>query len=170
MLSIKQTGSAVLLMALVLSIYACKGEAMWPQSEKVCVFSTMEGTLTFQGKPAVGAKVVREIEWYGNKEKPDTVVTDEAGRFAFPVMNRVLRRFSLREFVAFQDIFVHYQGQKYEIWGMGKGEGSEYEEFGGKLVNFRCELTDEAIGVRMENGMLGATSCVWDSIDKDYLK
>ena len=142
---------------------------MWPQSEKVCVFSTMEGTLTFQGKPAVGAKVVREIEWYGNKEKPDTVVTDELGRFSFPVMNRVLRRFLPREFVAFQAIFVHYQGQKYQIWEMGKGEGFEYEEFGGRLVNFRCELTDELIGVETKDGLL-TTSCVWDSIDKDYLK
>jgi hypothetical protein len=114
--------------------------------------------------------VVRKVDWNGNEEKPDSVVTDEAGRFSFPVMNRVLRRLFPVEFVAFQDIFVHFQGQEYQIWAMSKhDEGEEYGELGGIPVNLRCELTDELIPVEAKGGLFG-TSCVWDSIDKEGIK
>ncbi len=56
------------------------------------------------------------------------------------------------------------------IWYMSKVGSPKYEDFGGKLVNVKCELTDELVfGVEIENGLL-ATSCVWDSIDKGVLK
>lgn len=142
---------------------------MWLQAEHVCVFSAMEGTITFQGKPAVGAEVVRKVEWDDKQEKPDSIVTDEAGRFSFPVMNRVLRRLFPVEFVARQDVIVYYRGEEYLIWHMAKGEGKEYEEFGGKLVNFRCELTDELVRVEVKDGLLG-TSCKWDAVDREHVK
>lgn len=143
---------------------------MWLQAEDVCVFSAMEGTITFQGKPAVGAKVALIVRWKDEKGETETTVTDEKGRFSLPVMNRVLRQLFPAEFVAHQSIFVHYQGQEYQIWGMGKhDEGEEYGELGGVPINLRCELTDEPVPVEAKGGLL-VTSCVWNSIDKENRK
>lgn len=139
---------------------------MWLQAEDVCVFSAMEGTITFQGKPAVGAKVTLIVRWKDEKGETETTVTDEKGRFSLPVMNRVLRQLFPAEFVAHQSIFVHYQGQEYHIWEMSKRDGGEYEEFGGRPVNLRCEITDElSYDVEIKRGLL-VTSCVWDSINE----
>ncbi len=154
----------LLLITLLLSLNGCKEEeeTMLFQAENYCLFSAMKGTLTFEGKPAVGAKVVRHIE-VDKKEPPDFVITDEEGRFSFDTINRKIRQPFLTEFVVSQDIFVHYQGQEYHIWHLSKvGKMSEYEEFGGKLVNLRCEITDEMVAV--ETRALLGTSCVWDGM------
>ncbi len=169
MLNIKRTGAFALLMAMVFSIYACKGEAMWLQAEDVCVFSAMEGTITFQGKPAVGAKIVRIVRWKDDKGESDTTVTNDIGHFSLPVMNRVLRRLFPVEFVAHQSIFVHYQGQEYHIWEMAKRDQREFGELGGKPVNFKCEITDEIVPVEVKRGLL-VTSCTWDSISEVIFK
>ncbi len=167
MINLKRSGTFTLLITLLL-LGGCKGEEdnMLFQAENYCLFSAMEGTLTFQGKPAAGAKVVRQIE-VDKKEKPDVVIADDEGRFSFSTINRKVRQSFLTEFVVRQELFVHYQGQEYKIWHMSKGGGPEYEEFGGnKLVNVRCEITDElSYGVEIENGLL-VTSCVWDGINK----
>ncbi len=170
MTHVKRSGIFALFITL-LFLNGCKGEeeTMLFQAENYCLFSAMEGTLTFEGKPAAGAKVVRQIE-VDKKEKPDVVIADAEGRFFLSTINRKLRQSFLTEFVVGQEIFVHYQGKEYGIWHMSKGGDPEYVEFGGKLVNVRCELTDELVfGVEIENGLL-ATSCVWDSIDKGVLK
>jgi hypothetical protein len=77
----------------------------------------------------------------------------------------VLRRFlRIAEFVSYQSIFVYYQGQEYQIWGIGKLEKGEYSEFDGKPENFRCELTDEPRGVELKRGFV-TTSCYWECAD-----
>ncbi len=173
MVSIKRVCAVFLLMVMALSVSACKGkdkgEDMLLQAENVCLFSAMEGTLTFQGKPVVGAEVVRTIEFNDKKEKPDSVVTDENGMFTFPVMNRVVRQIFPFENGTVQSLFVHYKGHEYHIWHMARGDGSEYEEFGGKPVNLRCEITNEIVPIEIKRGLL-VTSCIWDSIDAGYLK
>ena len=169
MINLKRSGTFTLLITLLLG--GCTGEEnkMLFQAENYCLFSAMEGTLTFQGKPAAGAKVVRQIE-VDKKEEPDVVIADEAGRFAFDTINRKIRQ-RLGEVVVGQEIFVHYQGKEYGIWHLSKVDRtSEYEEFGGRLVNVRCEITDElSYEVEIKKGFL-VTSCVWDSIDEGVLK
>lgn len=74
----------------------------------------------------------------------------------------MLRRLLPVQFVAYQDIFVHYNDKEYQIWGMGKMNKSEYSEFGGKKPeNFRCELTDEIRRIDLEYEFVG-TNCTWD--------
>ena len=165
MLSAKRITLIVWLAAIILLLSACKGEAMWFQAEEVCVFSAMEGTLTYNGEPAVGAKVVRIVRWKDEKGESDSVVTDEMGHFSLPVMNRTLRQLFPAEFVAHQSIFVYYQGNEFQIWGMGKSDISEGSELGGK-AEIICELTDEPIPVNSNAGLL-VTSCVWSGINRE---
>ncbi len=171
MANIKRSGLWAALITLLL-LGGCKGEEdnMLFQAENYCLFSAMEGTLTFQGKPAAGAKVVRHVNVNEEKGEPDFVIADDQGRFALSTVNRKIRRVLPVEIVAFQDIFVHYQGQEYAVWIMSKHDkGETYGELGGVPVNFRCELTDELVSVDAKGGLLG-TSCVWDSIREELVK
>ncbi len=135
------------------------------KGKDVYVFSAMEGAITYEGKPAAGAKIIRKVKWKDQEGESDSTVSGDNGEFSLPVMNRTLRQVFPAQFVAHQSIYVQYKGQEFHIWEMGKLDKQEYGELGGKPINFRCELTDELLAVKVERGLLG-TSCVWDSIEK----
>ncbi len=133
------------------------------KGEKVCVASGFEGRVTFEGKPASGARIVRNIFWKNDKGEPEESIADKDGRFSFPSRWEILRQVLPMQFAVPQNIFVYYKGQEYQVWGTAKMEKSEYSEFGGKTPeNFRCELTDDDIrGVPFEVGFV-STTCFWD--------
>ena len=135
------------------------------KGEKVCIASGFEGRLTFQGKPASGARVVRKFNWKDEKGETEEIIADEDGRFSFPTHWDELRRLLPVQFVAHQSIFVYYHYKEYQIWGMGKMDKREFSEFGGKKPeNFGCELTDEIRRIDLENEFVG-TNCTWDSTE-----
>jgi len=171
-----------LLFFIPITVYSLEGASMsllYKPKEEIVVSSPMEGHITFKGKPAIGAKVERKLIWKDQEGETDFVITDDNGWFSFPIVKDVVKLSKISEFVMYQDLNVYFNGQKYEIWGMGKNSKVEYGELGGKPVNFRCELTDE-IDYRIEldpiepsetgrdyeidRGLLG-TSCKWDSIE-----
>lgn len=133
--------------------------------EKVVLSSPMEGTITFNGEPAVGAKLVRTIKWQSDFGDKDTVLADEGGAFEFPVVEDSWRPILPTEFVVYQDIHVYYAEQEFHIWIMSKRREELWGELGGKPTNFRCELTDELVRVEVEEGLLG-TSCKWNLIER----
>ena len=138
-----------------------------------CIFSNMEGTITLHGKPAAGARLVLQLYYYNEKQNPIETVADEAGRFHFPSVWKKLgmKRFSLAETVATQDIIVYYQGEEYDFWSHGKHFLEEYSELSGKPVNFRCELSDKYIAIKLVPDT-GSTAgiCKWDSIQKNNIQ
>ena len=133
------------------------------KGEKVCIASGFEGRLTFEGKPAAGAKIVRKIFWRKAGGDAEEVNTDKDGRFQFPSCWDNLKQVLPQQFVVQQSIFVQYKGNETQIWETGKMEKTEFSEFGGeKPQNFRCELTDSEIrGVPLEVGFV-ATTCFWE--------
>ena len=132
------------------------------KGEQVCIASGFEGRLTFAGKPASGARVVRKFNWKDEKGETEEAIADQDGRFSFPTHWDVLRRWLPVQFVAYQDIFVYYNDKEYQVWGMGKMDKREYSEFGGKKPeNFHCELTDEIRRIDLEHEFVG-TNCKWD--------
>ena len=54
-------------------------------TEEVVVCSAMEGQLTFEGKPAAGAKIVRWSAWKDEEGESETFYADEHGHFALPI-------------------------------------------------------------------------------------
>lgn len=136
--------------------------SLFPKKE-VVLSSPMKGTVTFKGKPAVGAIIKRTIRWQNDGEQTDSVISDKAGAFHFNLVKSSLRQWLPAEFVVYQDIYVEYQGDTYHIWVMSKREESNWAELGGKPVNFRCELTDAVERVEVDRGLLG-TACKWDFI------
>jgi hypothetical protein len=138
------------------------------KGEKVCVASGFEGMVTFEGRPASGAQIVRKFNWKDEKGETEETIADNDGRFSFPSHWDVLRRVLPVQFVAYQSLFVHYKGQKYHVWETGKMQKSEYSEFREKKPeNFRCELThDDLRYVALEVGFVG-TTCYWDQGEKN---
>ena len=134
------------------------------KGERVCIASGFEGRLTFEGKPASGARVVRKFNWKDEKGETEETIADEDGRFSFPTHWDVLRRLLPVQFVAYQDIFAYYNEQEFRIWRIGKLDKEEFSEFGGKPDNFRCELTDKLRRVDLKRGFVG-TNCYWETAE-----
>lgn len=126
---------------------------------KSCVFSEVNGTLLFNGKPAAGALVKRTVE-YQRKESDETTA-DAEGRFSLPAMyHRSIVKFLPAEFVAAQTLRVVYEGQEYEIWVNTKRKHEENSELGGLPLNLTCEITSEE-KLHEEFDTLLVTKCVW---------
>lgn len=132
--------------------------------EEVCVFSSMQGVLTLNGKPATGAKLRRVVTWKDKKGESDFTETDAEGRFEFPAMMRTLKQMLPAQFVAHQSIYVTYNEQEYHIWEMGKTSKQENSELGHVAENLTCELTDELEPYPEAPGGLLLTVCKWESM------
>ena len=131
----------------------------------VVLFSPMEGIMTFEGQPAVNAKIVRTIVWKGDEGETDIFYTAEDGTFKLPIKRAKVRIPLLIEFVLTQELSVFYRDQEFAMWFKAKQDLSEYGEMGGKPQNLRCELTDEIVRLEDFNGLFG-TSCKWEFIEK----
>lgn len=136
------------------------------KEEDVIVFSPMQGKLTFESKPANGAKIVRTLKWKDDVSESDTFYADEQGEFNIPLKKDTIKISPLVQFVVQQDIYVYFKEKKYHIWDMGKLSKNEYGELYGRPINLRCELSDEMVGVDVLFGLL-ETSCKWDGVIKN---
>ncbi len=127
---------------------------------KVCLFSKISGVITLNGKPAAGAKLVRTADRDGTKT--DETVTDENGFFEFPAMfERTITKHLPMEFVASQEILVHYEGKEYEMWSGVKRKREENSESRGKPLDVKCELSNEMKRIKV-NGSPISSLCTWD--------
>ena len=139
--------------------------SLFSKSKEIVLASTMEGVLTYQGKPAGGVKLVRKLRWYdGDESAEDFVVTNPKGHFTLPIVKKVLEVSGYVHFVVSQEIIALHRGEQIIIFAMGKSSKIEYGELGGKPVNLRCELTsDELISHKYNTPLL--TRCTWDSLE-----
>ena len=137
----------ILLILCTVAITVVEASAMsLLKGKKVCVASGFEGRITFEGKPAPDARIVRKFSWKDEKGEMEETITDKDGWFSLPSHWDVLRRVLPVQFIVYQSIFVHFKGKEYHVWETGKMEEGEYSEFRGeKPENFRCELTQHEI-------------------------
>jgi hypothetical protein len=127
---------------------------------KVCLFSAISGVITLDGMPVTSARLVR----IGDRDgaKTDETTTDENGYFEFPAMlERTITKFLPMEFVASQEIIVHYNNQEYSIWRAVKRNPAENTESRGKPFIVKCELSGEETHLRVNNSPI-FTLCSWD--------
>ena len=132
--------------------------------QEVVLFSPLQGTLTYKGKPAVGAKIIRKVNWKDKRDETEFFNVNEKGEFDLPVKIATVRIPAMAQFVAHQTIDVIFNDKEFTIWIYGKTDKGLYGELDGRAVNLTCELTDDLIRVEMPNGGLG-TSCKWDSVE-----
>ncbi|MFC1750469.1 DUF6795 domain-containing protein [Pseudomonadota bacterium] len=108
---------------------------------KVCVFTDVEGVVTFEGHPVSGAKVVRTAEVIFNGKKfSDETTTDIEGRFKFgAIYTHSINTFLPSEKMIHQDIFIHHENKKFHGWKSTKhnynynGELNRMDKISGEL-------------------------------------
>ncbi|UZJ45272.1 hypothetical protein OOT55_04240 [Marinimicrobium sp. C6131] len=132
--------------------------------KEVVLSSPFAAQITYQGKPASGARIKRIIKWQSQVGEEDFAEADDQGHFSFPAIRDSWRRLLPAEFVVYQDIVVQYQDQEFKIWIGSKREEHEWSELGGEPINMHCELTDEIRRVDVKRGLLG-TNCHWERIE-----
>jgi len=132
--------------------------------KKIVLFSDVNGVISLNKKPLVGARVLRQVEWKDITYKDETL-TSADGSFHLPEMpgpGRIL----LAEFVAYQKIDVEYQGNEWLIWKMVKGDPlanrelidmSNWESVG-MPIQFSCELSEPTRLIKLLMGVL-RTNC-----------
>lgn len=138
-----------------------KGQAMSISDVgKVCTFSEVKAKVTYNGKPAIGAKVTQITKFKSAVENHTS--TDEAGIFAFPATyEKSFKKLLPMEIVISQQILIDYNGETFEVWANGKMNTEENSELGGIPINLTCELTD-APETHRTAGSLVLTNCRWE--------
>ena len=112
---------------------------------QICMFSEINAVVTLNGKPVIGAEIVRTSNELDSKVYTEKTTTDEQGKFHFTA----LWVFSLRNWIPMepmieQHITLIYQDKEYMGWQHTKnGYGHNHELTGDKPLNFTCELSDE---------------------------
>ncbi len=151
---------------LIMSVYSIEGVAMSSLlGTEVVLFSPLIGKITYQGKPAANAKIVRLVRWKDDAGESDIFHTTANGEFSLPIKTTNVRIPMLAEFVISQEVTVIYNGSEFDIWLKSTTDIDEYGGLGGNPKNLRCELTDEAVNQENFNGLF-STSCKWDLIIK----
>ena len=135
------------------------------EKKEAVLFSPLEGKITFNGKPAAGAKVKLWFAWQDKEGEFFYYNTDENGFFKIPGHTTTYKETPLAQLVITQEIIVEHEGKPYEMWSMSKMDPSIFSELGGEPINLRCELTNDLTTVR-GNHSLGGTACTWDSLNK----
>ena len=127
---------------------------------RVCLFSAISGTITLEGKPVAGARLVRTGDRDG--AKTDEAFTNDQGYFEFPAMyERTITKYLPQEFVAKQKLVVHYKSNTYRMWSAVKRDANENVESRGKPLIVECELSAEESLV-VVNGSPIHSLCKWD--------
>ena len=127
---------------------------------RVCLFSSISGTITLDGKPVVNARLVRTSDRDG--PRVDETFTNEEGYFEFPAMyERTITKFLPMEFVASQKIVVTHNDEEYQIWSSIKRKPDENTESRGKPLVVTCELKSEERSI-VVNRVPIHSLCVWD--------
>lgn len=129
------------------------------------LFSPLEGKLTFEGKPAVGAKIELWIKWKDSKGETFTYTTDNDGYFKIPEHRASYRQVAIAQLVIVQKINVQYNDNNYLVWNMSKMDGEIFGELGGKPINLVCEITSDLTTIR-NSSVLGGIGCEWDAVQK----
>lgn len=124
---------------------------------RTCVFSEVKARLVLDGKPIVGAKVIRKWNWH--KEKSDESITDVQGYVSFPaIYESSVSRLLPAELVVGQQLSVVLGLEEKIFWSNAKRRPEENSEYGGSKFHVACELTEEEVVIK-DYGSLMLTMC-----------
>lgn len=111
---------------------------------KICLFSNISDVITFDGKSAANALLVRTANL--SRDRIVETRTDENGYFELSsVLKRTVTNFLPQEFVARQVIEVDYNDQKYDIWSGVKRSPEESSEARGGGVRGQLRVDQREV-------------------------
>ncbi len=107
------------------------------------LFDPVEGLLTFEGKPAAGAKITRFVRLRQDELVEDKIVANEKGEFNFPVKIQTIRISPIAIYEVLKFITVDYAGQKIYISNKDEDRFTMNIDQHVKPLKLQYELTDE---------------------------
>lgn len=141
------------------------GNFLGGEKVEAVLFSPLQGKLTFEGKPASGAKINLWIKWKDSEGETFSYIADEDGIFSIPIHTATYSQRAIAQLVITQIITVEYRNNSFEVWNLSKMDPGIFKELGGKPTNLTCEITSELIAIS-GNGLLGGVACKWESIER----
>jgi hypothetical protein len=136
------------------------------EKKEAVLFSPLEGKLTFNGKPAAGAKIKLWLAWKDQKGESEYFSVNENGYFSIPEKTVEYKQNALQQISIGQTVTVEYNNQEYLIWRGGKSSTHIYGELGGKPNDLICELTAEEMDAHLEHALI-ETLCKWNKLTKE---
>lgn len=136
------------------------------EKKEAVLFSPLEGKLTFNGKPAAGAKLKLWLAWKDKEGESFYYTTDEYGFFKIPQHTTTYRETALAQLVISQEIIVEYEGISHEMWVMSKMDPGIFSELGGKPIDLQCDLPKDLTTIRGKRS-LGGTACTWNLLNNE---
>ena len=112
---------------------------------QICMFSEINAVVTLNGKPVIGAEIVRTSNELDSKVYTEKTTTDEQGKFHFAA----LRVFSLRNWIPMEPMIYQHmdilcQGREHLGWvGMKRNYAHNDELDDNKPLKLSCELSEE---------------------------
>lgn len=111
----------------------------------LCLFSEVEGTVTEDGRPVLGAEVERVYEWR-DQPRSERTTTGADGRFAFSeaIADAPLSGVLPQEPVVPQRIIIRVRGQEYKGWLHTRHDYDRGSELGGRPLRLDCDIERKA--------------------------
>ncbi|WDE05162.1 hypothetical protein SG34_028355 [Thalassomonas viridans] len=103
----------------------------------------VKGQILKEGKAVAGTEVIRSLTYVDNKERIDSVKTDNEGYFIFPEVNirsKMPGNFMV-EHTTRQIIFVEDEDQKRPLWLSTHTGIKPVSTYNKKLASLNCDLT-----------------------------
>ena len=136
-------------------------------AEIYVISSPLKGQLLNDGKPLARTKIIRQLEWEGQKsEIVHEFMTNDDGMFDLPVHEEKLSGGGIGQFVAYTEIFVELDGQREGIWTSTKMHKGLNSEFNTPPQGFICDIASPKASVEINHGMC-VTKCRWSNMPKE---
>ena len=152
--------SSILIVLAVVIVF--KGNAD-ENTNQVCLFSAVSGTVTLHGKPLSHIKITRNANYWNKDNHTDEAMTDADGRFHFePMMtnSRHIKR-SMNPII-FEKLILHHDGKDYVGWDTTRYDiqpNIELDE-NTPIPVLRCELSNESTIKDVKYGTVNGI-CTW---------
>ncbi|MBZ9611610.1 carboxypeptidase-like regulatory domain-containing protein [Rheinheimera maricola] len=123
----------------------------WFKKTEVELSPEVNGTVTLNGKPISGAKVLRYLT-YSDKKFNDSATTDEQGHFQLPVKAVKVKVSSMFDTAVTQNLVVDHANKQTEIWTAGTTNTLNYDSIRKLLSSMKCELTSPEMRLEIPRG------------------
>ena len=132
------------------------------------IASPLEGKLVDGGSAMANAKLVRKLEWNGDKEGVEEQVfhTDGDGNFSLPLFEVETTMRGLEQFVGKSKIYFENTEQARELlWYSATMKEEVYSDTGGPVGDLVCDISNPKV-VTQETPRKVTTRCRWGNMSR----
>lgn len=148
----------------VLAIAITAAKKFIQQPDKVCLFSSISGVVTWKGKPLANVEVLRTANYWNKDKYSDKTKTDVHGQFQFGPMFVHSRHISMSlNPIIFEKLIIVYKGKQYTGWDTMRGDLVLNSELGKNkpIPELGCDLSNKSSTKDIKYGGTVNGICQW---------